>query len=159
MSTMLDQYIQRFQNMPSWNIHSITPDGMAAVPWMEVLGEEIAAELIFDELNPMPQVDTIAADIQKWGRLESLATRVWQMGAREVTIWKAQFMVDVYEAEEKTPAKHFIEAQYRTHKDYRRLNIESERAEEAASATSAVLLAFRAKKDILERFARKYRDG
>jgi len=158
-NTMLDQYLYRFQNLPSWNIYAVLPNGEEAVPWMEVTGEAIAKELIFDELNVMPQVDTVAANVQKWGRLESQAKRVWDIAARDLLRWKSEFMLNIYDSDEKTPAKHIIESKYRTHKDYHRLNIEVERAEEAYSATHMVLEAFRAKKDIITRFAKRYRDG
>lgn len=175
MSTALDQYIHRFQNMPGFNIHSVTPDGEAHVPWLPVEGEAIARELIFDEINPMVQVDTISADIQKWGRLKAHAQRVWTMTERELRRWKAEFLLKAMQppaegetkpgwtedakGKPKSPTVAVTESLYRTSGEYRKLNKEIERAEEAFNAAHSVLEGFRAKKDVLTRFARRYNEG
>lgn len=172
--TILDQHIHRFQNLPPFNIHAILPDGESAVPWMEV-DASIVAELVFDELNPMPQVESIAADIQKWGRLESLARRVWELAEREFRQWKAKFLVELMhppasdhhkpgwtedaKGKPKPPTGDMTKALYRSDPNYRRLSVAVERAEEAYNATHAVLEAFRAKKDMIQKFAKKYREG
>lgn len=175
---VLDAYVQRFQNLPPWNIHLLAPNGTSAKPWYEVTGEAIARELIFDELNTMVQVDTVAADIQKWSRLEAMCLRVWQLTERELRTWKAKFSLEavkppVFDAEAgeypekegwgtdskgkpKAPTQATIEALYRTHKKYAQLSINMERAEEAYNATRMVTEAFKVKARLIERFARKY---
>lgn len=175
MSELLDGYIARFQNLPSFNIYHVSPDGKHAQPWMEVSGEEIARELIFDELHTMPQVDTVSADIQKWGRLESMARRVWQLAERELRTWKASFLLDVLDppktgedkpgwtttakGEPKQPSQAVIEALYRVDEEYQQHCREIERAEEAYNATHAVVEGFRAKRDMIRGFAKRYNDA
>ena len=175
MSTLLDHYIQRFQNLPSFNIYAVMADGMSAVPWMEVQGQDIARELIFDEMNTVVQTDTISADIQKWGRLESQARRVWEMAERELLRWKSQFILDMTSSpgegeeklgwgttakgEPKAPTVEGVKTLYRVNPEYHHLNRDIERAEEAFNATHSVLEGFRAKKDMMARFAKRYRDG
>ena len=153
---LLDQYIQRFENLPTFNVHHVASDGMSASVWMEVDPRDVAAELIYDELNVAAQLDLIAANIQKWTRLEAMANRVWQLRERQLRSWKAGYCVEIYEgAEGKKPPEWLVKEKYRVESTYGELSAEVERAEEAYNAVRGIVLAFRAKKDVLERFGRR----
>lgn len=161
-NTLLDQYIARFQNIPTFNIHAVSQDGMAAVPWYEVT-TEIVRDLVINELTIPAQVDTIAADIQKWGRLSALAKRVWELEERGYRAWRSELMLRALDPVSKPegwkkPTTDMVEAMYRADPDYAKWQIRVERAEEAYNATEALLQAFRAKKDMLMRFAPRYRE-
>ena len=162
MDNVLDSYIARFQNIPSFNIYSLAKDGMSATPWYEV-NHEIAKHLVIDELTIPVQVNTIAGDIQQWGRLSALAKRVWELEERNYRIWRSGFLLEAVNPEGKPkewkkPSADAIEAMYRMVPEYKIYQVKVERAEEAYNATEAILQAFRAKKDMLMRFAQKYRE-
>lgn len=159
MDSVLDQYLARFQNLPSFNIHRLDADGLRTVPWYEVQMADVVRELVLDELNLPFQVQAITAQIQLWGRLESLARRVWQVEERRYRVWKAGQYLEAKGGKVRV-TDAAIEARYRTHEEYASLQNSLERAEEAFNAVHAVLEAFRAKKSILERFAyRRHEDG
>ena len=162
MDNLLDQYIARFQNIPSFNIHAVAEDGLKSVPWYEVT-PEIVRDLVVNELAIPLQVETIAAEIQKWGRLAALAKRIWEMEERRYRAWRSAFMLKALdptgkEAGWKKPTTDAIEASYRVALAYAEHQVEVERAEEAYNATESLLQAFRAKKDMLMRFAPRYHD-
>jgi len=162
MDNLLDQYIARFQNIPSFNIHALAEDGMKAVPWYEVT-PEIVRDLVINELAIPLQVDVIAAEIQKWGRLAALAKRVWELEERSYRAWRSEFMLRTLDPKGKPegwkkPANEAAESMYRVDPDYAKYQVRVERAEEAYNATEALLQAFRAKKDMLMRFAPRYHD-
>ena len=162
MDNLLDQYIARFQNIPSFNIHALAEDGMKAVPWYEVT-PEIVRDLVINELTIPAQVDTIAAEIQKWGRLAALAKRIWELEERAYRAWRSEFMLRTLDPKGKPegwkkPTNEAAEAMYRVDPEYAKYQVRVERAEEAYNATEALLQAFRAKKDMLMRFAPRYHD-
>jgi hypothetical protein len=162
MDNLLDQYIARFQNIPSFNIHALADDGMKSIPWYEVT-PEIVRDLVINELTIPIQVDTIAGDIQKWGRLSALAKRIWEIEERRYRAWRSAFMLKALDPSGKPdgwkkPTTDAIEAGYRVDPDYAKHQVQVERAEEAYNATESLLQAFRAKKDMLMRFALKYHD-
>lgn len=161
-TSLLDQYIARYQNLPPFNINALAEDGMTAVPWYEVT-QEIVRDLVINELAIPAQVDTIAADIQKWGRLSALAKRVWELEERNYRAWRSRFMLKAVDPAGKPegwkkPSNETVEAMYRTDTEYAKWQMRVERSEEAFNATEGVLQAFRAKKDMLMRFAPRYRD-
>lgn len=156
----LDAYIARFQNMPSWNIHIITEEGKKSLPWYEV-GPEIYRDLVLNEMNAPVEAAQIAAEIQKWGRLAALARRVWQIAERDFRAWRSAFFVTQMDPADKPdgwkkPSKDLVEATYRVEPRYHELQIAVEEAEEAYSATEAVVAALKAKKDALIRYASQW---
>ena len=162
MDNLLDQYIARFQNIPSFNIHVIADDGMKSVAWYEVTSD-IVRDLVVDELAIPMQVDTIAAEIQKWGRLTALAKRIWELEERSYRAWRSAFLLKALDPAGKPdgwkkPTNDAVESMYRVDPDYAVYQTRVERAEEAYNATEALLQAFRAKKDILIRFAPRYHE-
>lgn len=162
MDNLLDQYIARFQNIPSFNIHALGADGLQAVPWYEVTAE-IVRDLVINELTIPMQVATIAADIQKWGRLAALAKRIWELEERAYRSWRSASMLKSLDPTDKPdgwkkPTTDAVEAMYRADPDYAKYQVRVERAEEAYNATEALLQAFRAKKDMLIRFAPRYHE-
>ena len=149
MDNLLDQYIARFQNIPSFNIHALAEDGMKAVPWYEVT-PEIVRDLVINELTIPAQVDTIAAEIQKWGRLAALAKRIWELEERAYRAWRSEFMLRTLDPKGKPegwkkPTNEAAEAMYRVDPEYAKYQVHAERAEEAYNATEALLQDFRAK--------------
>jgi len=175
MSTLLDQYIARLENIPSFNIHSVSNDGMTAKPWYEVTSDGVVRELVLDEINLAHQVQTITGEIQKWGRLVAQCRRVWEMKERDYRSWRSQIMLDLMtppaEGEDKTgwtvtakgdpkpPTKEVSDALKRIHPDYAKTYVAIERAEEAYHSTEAVYEAFKAKRDMLKRFAFRHHDS
>ena len=162
MDNLFDQYIARFQNIPSFNIHALAEDGMTAVPWYSVT-PEIVRDLVINELAIPAQVDVIAAEIQKWGRLSALAKRVWELEERRYRAWRSAFLLRALDPVSKPegwkkPTTDAVEAMYRVDPEYAKHQVQVERAEEAYNATEALLQAFRAKKDMLMRFAPRYHE-
>ena len=180
MSTILDQYIARMENIPSFNIHSVSADGMESNPWYEVKSSSIVRDLVLDEVNLGHQVQIITGEIQKWGRLLSQCKRVWELSERNYRTWRSRFVLDqmqppagtgkgVYEdkdgwtltakGEPKSPTKETVEALYRVHSEYQQQQVLIERAEESYNATNAVYEAFKAKRDMLKQVAYRHRDS
>jgi hypothetical protein len=146
------------QNIPSFNIYQVHPDGLEVSPWYEVTSL-IAHQLVLNELDLPHQVQTIASEIQKWGRLQAMAQRVWEIEERGYRSWKARFYLKAKEDSEKKLTEATIKAMYQTDPEYGVWNSRIERAEEAHRATSAVLDGFRAKKEALLRFAFRDRES
>lgn len=163
MSTELDQYLSRFQNLPTFNIYSVAPDGLTVEPWYEVGGDALISELVIDELNLHEAVATITAQIQKWGRLAAQARRVWEIEERKLRSWKAKFYLAMVKAAaqagEKKPTEGYITSSYQADPEYDRMYAAIERAEEACNSAEAVLSAYRAKKDMLQKFVRRSMDS
>jgi len=162
MDNILDTYVARFQNIPSFNIHALAEDGVNAVPWYEVT-TEIVKDLVINELTIPAQVATIAADIQKWGRLTALAKRIWELEERGYRAWRSKFQLKAVDPEGKPkewkkPSGDTLESMYRIEPEYHRWKTKIERAEEAYNASEGVLQAFRAKKDMLMKFSQRYRE-
>lgn len=162
MTNMLDQYVSRFQNLPPFNVHAIIKSGMDTEPWYEVKASDVLRELVLDHLNVATQVSVVTAQIQKWGRLESLARRVWQVAERKYRAWRSRFYLESLEKVDKgdkKPTQAVIEARYRSHPEYQKLQAEIERAEEAYNSAHALLDAFKAQKAMLQNYAYRPRDG
>jgi hypothetical protein len=175
MSNYLNEYIARFENMPAFNIAMVSRDGMRSSPWYEVQPTAIVRELVLDELNVALQVQTVTAEIQKWGRLGAQARRVWQLEERGYRAWRSQFFLEATKrpendedkpgwtrtakGEPKVPTKETIEAMYRVAPEYHQWQVRIEKAEETYNAVQAVYEAFKAKKDMLKQFAYRNRDS
>lgn len=155
MSTVLDQYVARLQNVRSFNIFSIGKKGEVA-PWYEV-GPEVVRELVLSPHNLDFQVQAISAQIQFWGRMEAQSKRVWEIEERAYRHWRdarilemATPPTDAAAAKSwKKPTEKHIEATYRQDPAYHKFWTASERAEEAFNACHAILEGFRAKKDMM----------
>lgn len=155
MSTLLDQYVARLQNIRSFNIYDI--DGKGEVkPWYDV-GPDIVNELVLSPHNLDLQVQAISAQIQFWGRMEAQAKRVWEIEERCYRQWRDAIILKLSTAPEdpakaktwKKPTEKTIEATYRKDPSYQKFWTATERAEEACAACHAILEGFRAKKDML----------
>lgn len=146
---LLDQYVQRLQNIEPFDIYAVRPDGTVA-PWYTVTGD-IARDIVIREDALAAQVEAVAAQVMHWGRHAALAKRVWEIEEREYRVWKAQrYLETLKNAEGKKPTEAFIEATYRTHPEYGPRATRVERAEEAFNAAQAILEAFKAKRDMLK---------
>ena len=163
----LDAAIQKFQNLPSFNIYTFQEN--VPVPWYEVRPAEVAQELVIREISVEEDAYKVAAQVLEWGRLVALAQRVWEVQQRRLRTWKAHIWVKImedFEKEEKDPKtgkpiakkkpteKH-IEALYRVNPEYEVWNREIERAAEALNSAQTALDAFKAKRDMLRAFATK----
>lgn len=155
--SLLDAIVQRLSNVQPWNIYAIDEAKDEAKPWYQVTGA-IAKDLIISEAMVEEQVQSIAAQIQHWGRLEAQARRVWSMMERKYRIWRDAIKVrlltppvDPKEAKEwKKPTEAALDAGARTDPEYPKYQATLERAEEAYNATHAVLEGWRAKMDMLK---------
>ena len=162
--TILDQFINRLQNLHPFNINAIMDNG-SVKPWYEVTGL-IVKDLVIDEVALAQQVQTIAAQITHWGRLAALAKRVWEIEERDYRRWRDYQFLKMIEppVEEdaakkwKKPTEAAIEATYRTDPGYVKWQSRIERAEEAYNGAVAVQDGFKAKKDMLMRYVVRYRD-
>lgn len=153
--TLLDQYTARLQNMRSFNIYTIDAKGNVG-SWYEV-GSDIVQELVIQSHNLDVQVQTISAQVQFWGRMESQCKRVWQIEERNYRRWRDGQLLDAArppsdpDAQKgwKKPSEKHIEAAYRQLPEYHKMWQATERAEEAFNACHNILEGFRAKKDML----------
>jgi len=153
---ILDQHIQRLQNIQPFNIYSVSPEG-AVAEWYPITGE-VVRDLILYHFDVETQLSVVSAQIMHWGRLTSQAQRVCEIEERKFRQWKAKQYLAGIEGQDKKPSDKVLEAQYRTHPEYDVLSRAVERAAEAASSAQYVVDAFKAKKDALIRFARMSRD-
>ena len=159
----LDAIVARLQNMHSFNIFEVQPDGQVK-PWYEVTTTTLIPELIINEANLLEQVQTISARIAHWGRLSAQAKRVWQIEERNYRRWRDSFYLQAIQMArvkgEKKPSDKTIEAQYRTSPEYNLMYGNTERAEESYNATLAILDGWRMKKEALRIAAyRRNEDG
>ena len=166
MSTILDQYIARLQNMRSFNVFTIDEKGNVG-PWYEV-GPDIVKDLVIQDYDLATQVQVISAQINFWGRMESQCKRVWQIEERNYRRWRDNQILESSKAPTdpeaakvwKKPSEKHIEAAYRQLPQYHKLWQASERAEEAFNASHNILKGFRAKKDMLRSHVyRSHEDG
>lgn len=143
----LDGVIHALQNLPSWNIYGFDSTG-TPVPWMEVMGVDVAEQLVIRESDIAFQVQTVSVQIMEWGVLAARAQRVWEVEQRLERTWKAQLLTGAMKAGEKLTEKQ-QEALYRADSAYDSWKVRVERAAEAVNCTQAVLEGFRAKKEML----------
>ena len=154
---LLDAIANKLANVHPFNIYAIDEGEDGVKPWYQVTGA-IAKELIITESLLEEQVQSIPAQIQHWGRLESQARRVWSMVDRKYRIWrdsiKVQLLTPPSDAklakEWKKPTEAALEAGYRADAQYPVWQKQIERAEEAFNATHAVLEGWRCKQDMLK---------
>jgi hypothetical protein len=174
MSSALDQWVARLQNLDGFNIGAIIKEGQATEPWMQVNSAEIVKELVIDELNLRQQVESVTAQIQMWGRLCAKAKRVWELQERLYRKWRSEFYLECIKppkgkkvgpgwtvtakGDPKAPTEKIIEALYRSHDQYQVHQANVEAAEEAFNSANAILEAFRAQKDMLRSYAYRARE-
>ena len=58
-SSVLDQWLQRLQNMDSFNIEAIVDEGQDAEPWYEVQAVDVVKELVINEFQLRGQVEGV----------------------------------------------------------------------------------------------------
>jgi len=144
------------------------------VPWYEVTGA-IVDDLVLHDQNVGIQVQAIAAQIAHWSRLTAQAKRVWEIEERRYRIWRSKR--ELYYSEEpaegtekrgwaltktgspKKPTLDAISALIRTEDEYEQWQDRIERAEEAFSAASGILDAFKAKRDMIRTVVWRNRDS
>lgn len=153
LNTTLDQAIARLQNLPTFNIYKINPDGSIG-PWFEVTGG-VVADLVLREDRLTEQVQVIGAQIMHWGRLVSQAKRVWEITERQYRIWRDRVALTMLDPgtkpkDWKKPTQAQVDATIRARTEYNQHYIAQERAEEAYNASLAILDGFRAKRDMLK---------
>lgn len=161
----LDEYVQAVQNIQPFNINRILPHGDVE-PWFEVT-QEIAGELVIREERVGYLVQTVAAQVEKWGRLAAQAKRVWQVEERKYRVWRSEVFisakrppVDPKEAKTwKKPSEKDVEAQYRADPEYTVIHVRIEAAEEAYDAAKAIVEGFKAQRELLRTFARQDAGG
>jgi len=154
---VLDAIATKLANIQPFNIYAIDEARDEAKPWYQVTGA-IAKELIINEAMIEEQVQSIAAQIQHWGRLEAQARRVWSMTDRKYRIWRDKKKVELLTPpadpkaakEWKRPTEAALEAGYRADPGYPIQQAAIERAEEAFNATHAVLEGWRAKQELMK---------
>lgn len=175
MSSYLDAYVARFENMPGFTLYSVTPDGKLARPWFKVEPTDVVRSLVIDETNLGNQVQVVTAEIQKWGRFIAQAKRVWELQERGYRAWRSQFFLDANTApdgddekpgwtrtakgEPKGPSISTVEALYRTAPEYHSWQILVEEAEEVFNSVTSIYEAFKAQRDMLKHFAYRNRDS
>lgn len=150
-----DAIVQRLQNIEPFLIYKIV-EGVP-VPWMQVTGPAIIAELVINPHTLAEQVDAIAAQVGHWGRLVAQTKRVWDVRKRLYMHWRSVQELHFYQAlsEEvldskgkpklSRPTQGQIEASYRTLPDYALFQTLVEEAEEAYNSAAAFYEAFRSK--------------
>lgn len=154
---MLDQYVQRLQNISSFDIYAVNAEGKVA-PWYTVDGT-IMRDLVIRETDLALQVQTVASQIAHWGRMVAQTKRVWEIEERHYRSWRSGFVLEKLNPPEgKAPSMGKIEAMYRTEKTYHELQKKVERAEEAYEASKCFYEAFRAKRDMLKAVVFRSRD-
>lgn len=151
--TLLDQYVQRLQNMSPFNVYVVNADGSVA-PWYEVTGE-IVKDVVLREDALALQVASIASQILHWGRHAAQCKRVWEIEERQYRVWRAKKILDLSTPPTddkgwKKPTESVIEATYQAHPEYSAYYARTERAEEAYNASMAIVEAFKAKRDMIK---------
>lgn len=158
MEKLLDEYVQRLQNIQPFNIYRVDETTGKVEPWFEVTAE-ITNDLVLREQSLGHQVQIVSGEVNKWHRLASQAKRVWQIEERRYRVWRDRlYLKAIEEAEGKKPSDKIIEAGYRTHKDYGKYYGAVERAEEAYNSCLAVVEGFRAKRDMMKSYVFRHRD-
>lgn len=152
---MLDQYVQRLQNIEPFSIYSIKEDGRV-VPWYNVDGS-IMRDLVIRETDLALQVQTVASQIAHWGRMVAQTKRVWEIEERYYRVWRSKFFL-AQKGLDKPPSEKSIEALYRTDPAYEQYQKGIERAEEAYEASKCIFEAFRAKRDMLRSVVYRSKD-
>lgn len=167
--TTLDAHVQRLQNLPSFNIHSVDGDGKTTKPWYEVSGV-VVREIAINSNNLAVEVEVVSAQVAAWGRLAAQAKRIWEVTERRYRIWRDTKMLSYLEppvtaakkgkakegdeAEKwKAPTEAMRNAMIHIEPEYTQWQVDLERAEEAYNAALAVQDGFKAKRDMLKTYA------
>jgi len=154
---MLDQYLQRLQNIEPFEIYAIGGEG-GVTPWYTVDGT-ILRDLVIRETDLALQVQTVAAQIAHWGRMVAQTKRVWEIEERHYRAWRSRFVLDkLNPSEGKAPSMAKVEAMYRSDPEYAKIQTRVERAEEAHETAKMIYEAFKAKKDMLRATVYRSRD-
>ena len=155
---MLDQIIQRLQNISPFDIYSVTADGQVA-PWYTVDGS-IMQDLVIRDIDLAVQVQSISAQIAFWGRMVAQTKRVWEIEERNYRAWRSRFTVKQLSPAEgdKAPSMAKVEALYRASPEYAKFQNATERAEEAHESSKSIFDAFKAKRDMLRASIYRSRD-
>ena len=158
---LLDEYVQRLQNLKPFNIYDIKDDG-SVEPWWPVTSE-VVKDLLLYEQGLGHQVQIISGEINKWHRMVAQCQRVWQIEERKYRIWRDRlYLANIDPVEKpkdwKKPTGAMLEAMYRTHDDYSLYYAAIERAEEAFNACQGIVDALRAKRDMMKSYVIRNRD-
>lgn len=158
----LDPIVARLQNLQSFDIYQVNPDGTTA-PWFEVSGA-IVQDLVISDEGLAEQVQTIAAHIMHWGRMAAQAKRVWEIAEREYRMWRDRTVLVMLAPATKPdgwkkPTAQQVDATIRTLPEYAQHYQAQERAEEAYNGAMAVLDGFRAKRDMIKVAVLRATDG
>jgi hypothetical protein len=153
----LDAIVNRLANIQPWNIYSIDEAKDEVNPWFQVSGA-VAKDLVIAEAGIEEQVQSLPAQIQHWGRLESQARRVWSMIDRKYRVWRDTKKIELltppvdpeWRKDWKKPTVDAMEAESRVDPAYSVWQRQIERAEEAYNATHAVLEGYRAKMEMMK---------
>lgn len=155
--SLFDALVHRLQNIPSFNIHCINPDGTTS-SWWEVTGDYIMKEVLIDENKLQEEVQCISGKIAHWGRYLSQCQRVSDIKKREYRIWKATKYVSFRSDGEKRTEKE-IDSLIRIDSMYSQMYKEQERADEAHNSIQLIVDALLCKKSIIEKMVyRKNRE-
>lgn len=159
--TRLDAIIARLQTMQPFPIQAIDISGNVH-PWLIVDGHAIVPDLVINPHTLREQVDTVAGSIIHWGRMAAQCQRVWEVREREYRGWRSPIELECHRhgipGVDKITEK-LIEVYYRTLPEYNEFQQRVEEAHEAFNAATAVLEAFKAKKDMLRSDIYRSRDG
>lgn len=159
MEQLLDEYVQRLQQMPPFTLSQL--DGDKVVPWWTVA--DVVKDLVIHEQTLGYQVQIVSGEINKWHRLAAGQRRIWQVQERHYRVWRDKFYLEAINPEGKPddwkkPSEKQVESMYRAHKDYAKYNRAIEEAEEAYNCCLGVVEALRAKRDMLRSYVLKNRD-
>ena len=158
---MLDQIIQRLQNMSPFNIWAIKPDGTLE-PWYSVTGPGIIPELVIRDQDIETQLKVVSAQVSHWGRMAAQAQRILEIEERHYRVWRSAFYLKIRkEKDEKGKALYTekeFEALYRTDPEYGEFQARIERAREALNSATAICDVFKAKQFMLRPAEKRNRE-
>lgn len=143
-----DAIVQRLQAVAPFNLHYVSPNG-ETLPWWEIDSNLLLEDLVLSDLDLDGQVQTLALRIAFWGRLCAQAKRIWEIKEREYRIWKARYYI-IYREDETKRTEKEIDSLIRLKPEYISLYNDVEKAEEVYNILTAVVEAWRAKKDIVK---------
>lgn len=147
----LEAIVLRLQAIHPSNIFEVDETTGDAKPWYWI-DASIVHELVLYEATLTEQVQVVAAQIMRWGRLTAQAKRVWEIQERQYRIWRDRTILKLIETsgEKKAPPQWQAEAMMRATPEYAAFQKTLERAEEAYNVAHAVLDGFQAKKEMLK---------
>jgi hypothetical protein len=154
-----DAIMQRLQAVSPFNLNYVSPNG-EALPWWEIDSNLLLEDLVLSDLDLDGQVQTLALRIAFWGRLCAQAKRIWEIKERKYRIWKAKWYI-LYREDETKHTEKEIDSLIRVRPEYISLYNDVEKAEEVYNILTAVVEAWRVKKDIVKTavYRRSTEDG